>query len=635
MLITTLAWIVIGLPLGGALLLSLWPGEPDRALSRVVGVGTVATGFVLTVIVFIDLLSRTPSHRHAVQSLWQWVNIDGLRINLAILVDPLSVMMMLIITGVGALIVWYSTEYMAEDRDYRRFFAEMNFFIFAMLLLVLAANFFFLIVGWALVGLASYLLIGYYYDKPSAVAAAKKAFVINVIGDVGLVLGALLIAKTFGTLDYISVFHQAPLRIGGGSFTAEMICLLLFVGCAAKSAQIPLHTWLPDAMEGPTPVSALIHAATMVTAGVYLIVRCNVLFHLAPYVSDYVAVTGAVTLLIAASIAIVQEDIKRVLAWSTVSQIGYMIMAAGLGLYSEAMFHLLMHAFFKALLFLTAGIVIHALAGEQSLNRMGGLHHLLKFASIAMLIGCLAISGIPPFSGFFSKDEILSTAMAAGPLGVICGIAGVIGAGMTAFYMFRMYFRAFSGPEREGGYHPHPHMCGPAMAIPVGVLAVLATFGGFIQVPGGWHLVTTWLAPSLPAQPSIDASATVQWITSLVSIALAATGIAIAWWLFGAGPARRQQYANKLSGVRGVLLAQWGFDEVYESVIIEPGRDLGDAAIRTAEPDLTQGIVAAATGTAMMTARGLHRMQGGLVRTYTFAMIAGAAVVGLIVVLAR
>ena len=281
MLITTLAWLVIGLPLAGALLLALWPGEPDRALSRVVGVGTVATGFVLTVIVFIDLLSRTPSHRFAEQTLWQWANVDGLRINLQILVDPLSTMMMLIITGVGALIVWYSTEYMAEDRDYRRFFAEMNFFVFSMLLLVLAANFFFLIVGWAFVGLASYLLIGYYYDKPSAVAAAKKAFVINVIGDVGLVLGAFLIAKTFGTLDYVQVFHAAPSRIGGGSFTAEMICLLLFVGCAAKSAQIPLHSWLPDAMEGPTPVSALIHAATMVTAGVYLIVRCNVLFQLA------------------------------------------------------------------------------------------------------------------------------------------------------------------------------------------------------------------------------------------------------------------------------------------------------------------------------------------------------------------
>ena len=635
MLITNLAWIVLGLPLAGALLLALWPHEPVRALSRVVGVGTIAVGFVFSAIIFFDLLSRTPSKRHATDALWQWINVDGLRINLAILVDPLSVFMILIITGVGSLIVWYSTEYMAEDRDYRRFFAEMNFFVFSMLLLVLAANFFFLIVGWAFVGLASYLLIGYYYDKPSAVAAAKKAFVINVLGDVGLVLGAFLIAKTFGTLDYAQVFSEAPTRLGSGSFTAEMICLLLFVGCAAKSAQIPLHTWLPDAMEGPTPVSALIHAATMVTAGVYLVVRCNVLYHLAPYASDYIAITGAVTLLVAASIAIVQEDIKRVLAWSTVSQIGYMMLAAGLGFYSQAMFHLLMHAFFKALLFLTAGVVIHALAGEQSLNRMGGLHRWLKYASFAMLIGCLSISGIPPFSGFFSKDEILSSAMSDGTLGIVVGTAGIIGAAMTAFYMFRMYFRAFAGKEPDGGYHPHPHMSGPAMAIPVGILAVLATVGGFLQTPWGTDHITQWLSPAIPAQSTIHPTSAVEWATSLLCIALALAAIGIAWWLFGAGPERRLKYANTLSGIRHLLLEQWLFDPAYESVIIQPGRDLGDAAIRTAEPEFTQGIVTAATGATMSGARGLHRIEGGLVRTYAFALIAGAAIVGLIVILAR
>ena len=634
-MIETLAWIVLGLPLAGALLLSLWPGEPARPLTRIVGLGTIVLGFIGSAVMFAELLSRGASNRHVVSTLWEWANVDGLRINLSILVDPLSMMMMLIITGVGSLIVLYSTEYMNHDRDYRRFFAEMNFFIFAMLLLVLAANFFFLVVGWALVGLASYLLIGYYYEKPSAVAAAKKAFVINVIGDVGLVLGALLIAKTFGTLDYGQVFAAAPARLGHGSFTAEMICLLLFVGCAAKSAQIPLHTWLPDAMEGPTPVSALIHAATMVTAGVYLIVRCNVLFQLAPYASDTVAVVGAATLLVGASIATVQEDIKRVLAWSTVSQIGYMVMAAGLGLYSEAMFHLLMHAFFKALLFLAAGVVIHALAGEQGLNRMGGLHRHLKFASISMLIGCLAISGIPPFSGFFSKDDILSHAMAAGPVGVVVGTAGVIGAGLTGFYMFRMFFRAFTGPEPDGGYEHRPHMSGWAMAVPVGILGVLATVGGFIQVPGGWSWVNTWLSPSLPAAPDIAPSATLQWITTLVSLAVALSGIAVAYWLFAAGPARRLAYADTLRGLRGVLLDQWRFDDIYESAIIEPGRELGDAAVRTAEPRFTQGLVTAATGVTMVTARGLHRMQTGLVRTYAFAVVAGAAVVGLIVVLAR
>jgi NADH-quinone oxidoreductase subunit L len=346
-------------------------------------------------------------------------------------------------------------------------------------------------------------------------------------------------------------------------------------------------------------------------------------------------VVGAVTLLVAASIATVQEDIKRVLAWSTISQIGYMIMAAGLGLYSEAMFHLLTHAFFKALLFLAAGVVIHALAGEQGLNRMGGLHRHLKFASICMAIGCLAISGIPPFSGFFSKDDILSNAMAAGPLGVVVGIAGLLGAGVTGFYMFRMFFRVFAGPDPEGGYDPRPHMSGWVMAAPVAVLAVLSVVGGFIQVPGGKQLVNTWLSPSLPAAPHIEPSATGEWITVLCSLALAASGIAVAWWLFADGPARRLAYADKLRGLRGVLLEQWRFDEVYESAIIEPGRDLGDAAVRTAEPKFTQGLVAAATGASMITARGLHRMQSGLVRTYAFAVVAGAAVVGLIVVLAR
>ena len=423
--------------------------------------------------------------------------------------------MMLIITGVGSLILLYSTEYMGRDRDYRRFFAEMSFFVFAMLLLVEAANFLFLIVGWALVGLASYLLIGYYYERPSAVAAAKKAFVVNVIGDVGMVLAAFLLIRELGTLDYGEVFATAPDGLGQGTGVAEAVALLLFVGAAAKSAQIPLHTWLPDAMEGPTPVSALIHAATMVTAGVYMIVRCNVLYELAPYAGDIVAVVGALTLFVAATIAFVQEDIKRVLAWSTVSQIGYMIMAAGLGLYGSSMFHLLTHAFFKALLFLSVGVVIHALADQQSLNRMGGLRRLMPVANLGVLVGCLAIVGIPPFSGFFSKDEIIAGALEAGDLGVVLGIVGIAGAGLTAFYMFRLYFRAFWGPPPEGGYDvPHPHPPGWTMVVPIYVLAVGATFIGWLQVPGGWQLVDDWLEPAMTAAPDIEVSATAEMIAS-------------------------------------------------------------------------------------------------------------------------
>ena len=449
-------------------MLSLWPGEPDRRITRAIGVGLPATGFVLTLAIFFTYLARDADDRIEVSSLYEWIQIGDLRIDLAVQIDVLSVFMMLIITGVGSLILLYSTEYMGRDRDYRRFFAEMSFFVFAMLLLVEAANFLFLIVGWALVGLASYLLIGYYYERPSAVAAAKKAFVVNVIGDVGMVLAAFLLIRELGTLDYGEVFATAPDGLGQGTGVAEAVALLLFVGAAAKSAQIPLHTWLPDAMEGPTPVSALIHAATMVTAGVYMIVRCNVLYELAPYAGDIVAVVGALTLFVAATIAFVQEDIKRVLAWSTVSQIGYMIMAAGLGLYGSSMFHLLTHAFFKALLFLARRRRHPRARRPAEPEPHGRPAAAAPVANLGVLVGCLAIAGIPPFSGFFSKDEIIAGALEAGDLGVVLGIVGIAGAGLTAFYMFRLYFRAFWGPPPEGGYDvPHPHPPGWAMVVPI------------------------------------------------------------------------------------------------------------------------------------------------------------------------
>ncbi len=543
--------------------------------------------------------------------------------------------MMLIITGVGSLILLYSTEYMAPDRDYRRFFAEMSFFVFAMLLLVEAANFLFLIVGWAFVGLASYLLIGYYYERPSAVAAAKKAFVVNVIGDVGMVLAAFLLIRELGSLDYGVVFATAPEGLGQDTGVAEAVALLLLVGAAAKSAQIPLHTWLPDAMEGPTPVSALIHAATMVTAGVYLIVRCNVLYELAPYAGDIVAVIGALTLFVAATIAFVQEDIKRVLAWSTVSQIGYMIMAAGLGLYGSSMFHLLTHAFFKALLFLAVGIVIHALAGQQSLDRMGGLRRLLPLANAGVLVGCLAIAGIPPFSGFFSKDEIIAGALDSGDLGVVLGIVGILGAGLTAFYMFRLYFRAFWGPRPEGGYDvPHPHPSGRAMAVPVIVLAIGATFIGWLQVPGGWQLVDDWLEPALTAAPDIEVTTTAEVIASVASVALCLVAIAIAWWVFVADPRRRARLAGVAPAARDLLADQYRFDEVYEQAVVQPGRDLGDVLTVNVERYGVQGAMEGVARSLVNAGRGLRGAQTGLVRAYAFAMIAGAAIVGVIFTLA-
>ena len=616
-------------------MLSLWPGEPDRRITRAIGVGLPATGFVLTLAIFFTYLARDADDRIEVSSLYEWIQIGDLRIDLAVQIDVLSVFMMLIITGVGSLILLYSTEYMGRDRDYRRFFAEMSFFVFAMLLLVEAANFLFLIVGWALVGLASYLLIGYYYERPSAVAAAKKAFVVNVIGDVGMVLAAFLLIRELGTLDYGEVFATAPDGLGQGTGVAEAVALLLFVGAAAKSAQIPLHTWLPDAMEGPTPVSALIHAATMVTAGVYMIVRCNVLYELAPYAGDIVAVVGALTLFVAATIAFVQEDIKRVLAWSTVSQIGYMIMAAGLGLYGSSMFHLLTHAFFKALLFLSVGVVIHALADQQSLNRMGGLRRLMPVANLGVLVGCLAIVGIPPFSGFFSKDEIIAGALEAGDLGVVLGIVGIAGAGLTAFYMFRLYFRAFWGPPPEGGYDvPHPHPPGWTMVVPIYVLAVGATFIGWLQVPGGWQLVDDWLEPALTAAPDIEVSTAAEVIASVASVGLALVAIAIAWWVFVADPRRRERLAGVAPATRELLLDQYRFDDVYEQAVVQPGRDLGDVMTRDVERYGVQGAMEGVARSLVDAGRGLRAAQSGLVRAYAFAMIAGAAILGVIFTLA-
>jgi len=619
-----LAWIVLGLPLLGAATLAAWPTEPPRSMTRVLGVGPIALGFLLSAWLYVQMLGESSDDRLVVSRVWEWIEIGDLTIDVALQIDPLSVMMMLIITGVGSLIFLYSTEYMEHDRDYRRFFAEMGFFVFSMLLLVLAANFLFLIVGWALVGLASYLLIGFYYEKPPAVAAAKKAFIINVIGDIAMVIGAFILIVELGTLDYALVFEAAPDGLSRGA--VEAVTILLFVGAAAKSAQVPLHTWLPDAMEGPTPVSALIHAATMVTAGVYLVVRTHELYELAPFASDLVAITGAVTLFLAATIAMVQVDVKRVLAWSTVSQIGYMIMAAGLGAYGAAMFHLMTHAFFKALLFLSIGIVIHGLAGEQSLDRMGGLGRHLKLAYVATAIGVLAISGVPGTSGFFSKDEILASAWDAGDLGRALWVVGALAAGITAFYMFRLLLRTFYGPEPGGGYGVHPHRSRWPMTVPVAVLAVLSLFGGWIQVPSGWSWITDWLEPvigpeSIPGQQA-------EGVTLVASIAVVAIGAGVAWWIFAADPGRRSRLAGRFAATRRLLEDGYRFDPVYQQALVQPSRDLGDYLYGRFEPDFIQGMLKGAVSLVRGGAIALRAAQDGLVRTYAFVMVAGVVSLG-------
>jgi NADH-quinone oxidoreductase subunit L len=649
-MIGVLGWIVLGLPLLGAVILMAFGSkEPSKRVTQIVGCGSIGLAFVATVIAFFNLLGEHAEERTHVSRLWEWIDIgQGVKVDFAIRIDQLSIMMMLVITGVGFLIHWYSTEYMAQEGGYRRFFAEMNFFVFSMLLLVEAANFVFLIIGWAFVGLASYLLIGFYYDRPVAVAAAKKAFVINVLGDIGMVVACFLLVRELGTLDYDQVFATAPQFIPAGGGVALSIALLLFVGAMAKSAQAPLHTWLPDAMEGPTPVSALIHAATMVTAGVYLVVRTHVLFELSPLAMNIVAGIGAFTLLMAATIAIAQVDIKRVLAWSTVSQIGYMIMATGLGAFASGMFHFLTHAFFKALLFLTAGIIIHALHGEQSLDKMGGLRKPLRFAYFAFATGCLAIAGVPGFAGFFSKDEIIGMAAAQGTYGwVLFGIS-TVGAFLTSFYMFRLLLRVFYGSEPEGGYHGEFHMSGPAMTIPVAILTVLSIVGGWIQVPFGWKKVTDWLEPvvgGIPQKVNEDGTLTavghlaaepshkVEVIVLIVSLAVALLGILLAWYIFAGGSERRMRISARHPHIRSFLEDAWRFDEVYDETVVLAGRSAGDGLRDHVEPNV---IVGAGRGTRHLfgdMARFMHQIQTGLVRTYAVALMGGLAGIALIFIL--
>jgi len=632
----TLGWIVLGLPLLGTLLLAGYGAkEPPKPVTRVIGCGTIGLGFVATLIIFIQMLGAETAERTVVSRLWKWIEIDGVTVDLAVRLDPLSVLMMLVITGVGFLIHVYSTEYMNHDEGYRRYFAQMNFFVFAMLLLVMASNVLFLIIGWAFVGVASYLLIGFYYERPVAVAAAKKAFVINVIGDVGMIIAAFLLVREVGSLDYTQIFNTAPGLIAEGSGTAIAIALLFFVGAAAKSAQVPLHTWLPDAMEGPTPVSALIHAATMVTAGVYLIARLHVLYELAPIAMDIVAVVGCVTLVMAATIAIAQVDIKRVLAWSTVSQIGYMIMAAGLGAYQSGMFHFLTHAFFKALLFLAAGAVIHALVGEQSLDRMGGLRKHLRVAYFAVAVGCLAIAGVPGLSGFFSKDEILAHALAHGTFGIVLWVAGSIGAFLTAFYMFRLLFRTFHAEEPEGGYAETPHASGPAMAIPLIVLSVLSIVGGWIQVPFGWHLLTDWLDPVFADSllQEVKPTHNQEILSIVVSVVVAAAGILLAWALFGRSQERRKRIAARHPNLRGFLEDAWRFDEIYEETVIHPGRVAGEGLRVYSEPVIGTGPMTATREVVGEWGRFLRHLQSGLVRVYALLLMAGLVGVATIFIL--
>ncbi|HKH30684.1 MAG TPA: NADH-quinone oxidoreductase subunit L [Gaiellaceae bacterium] len=623
------AWACLISPLAGALLITLAGTRIPRRVAGYISTLSVAVSFVASVIAFFALHDRPTDDRIVLSEAWTWLAAGDFRVPLDILIDPLSIFMMLIVSGVGALIVAYSIGYMDGDDEERRYFAYMSLFVFSMLLLVQSANFIVLLVGWGLVGLSSYLLIGYHHERPSAVAAAKKAFIMNALGDATMALAIFLLFWKGARLG-LSEFEYAD---GTSQTVMTLVALGMLGGAVAKSAQIPLHTWLPDAMEGPTPVSALIHAATMVTAGVYMLVRLNPIFEAAPEVQDLAAGIGALTLLVAGLIALVQTDIKRVIAYSTMSQIGYMFLGAGLGAYVGGMFHLMTHAFFKALLFLAAGIVIHALTGEQDMRNMGGLRRYLPRTRLAFLVGSLALAGIPPLSGFWSKDSILGSALAEGWYGRTLLVVGLAGVFLTGLYTFRMFFLVFEGgvsPYAREHVHAPGHGEGPfSMTSTVAVLTVLAAVGGLIAIPGLWNLPLDWLGPV--AEPLVEANALQDYIVSAISVALALAGIGVAWAIYGTDRLR----IPRVAWLQRLFEKKFYFDEAYDFAFYRPAAATARGWSRFFERPVIQGSIDAVAGGTRRAGGTVSHTQTGLVRSYALALAFGVAVLILVFVSVR
>ncbi len=651
---TTYGWLVLLCPLLGMASLGLGYRRWRGAVPGVIGTAAIALSFAFSVAALITLLGKSPEHRQLTSSLWNYASTIGVDAKLQILVDPLSVFMILVVSGVSTLIHLYSVSYMTSDRGYTRYFAYLNFFVFSMLLLVLAGNFVLLIVGWAFVGAASYMLISFWYRRTTATSAGIKAFVINVVGDVGLVLGTFFLFKHTGTVDFLKTFHH-----GFGHNSADLVaaCLLLGVGAFAKSAQVPLHTWLPDAMEGPTPVSALIHAATMVTAGVYLIARMHPLFEQAPTAADVTAIGGCATLLIAASIALVQTDIKRVIAYSTMSQIGYMIMGVSVGAYCAGLFHLMTHAFFKALLFMAAGSLIGAMAGVQSLDRMSGFRKAMPFTFACFIVGGLALSGLPPFSGWLSKDDIIAFLDHRGGGFEILGILGYLGALLTGIYTFRMIFRAFFGePCEEARELEHGHLAhaevprnpltgeeedtdvgfpGPEhhiaerelpMKAAMSTLALLAVVGGALQIPGVDEAVTRFLDPTFAGSKFAHVAVKTgpAWVGLIIGAVIAVAGIAIAYRIWIVSPGVAASLRTRLSAIHTFLLNKWYFDELIDYLIVRPALWFGRLAESVLERVLVEGIVTGgAVGVVRAGSAAVRRAQSGFLRYYAAAIVVG------------
>jgi NADH-quinone oxidoreductase subunit L len=618
------AWICLLSPLAAALAIALGGTSISRRLAGYIATASVGISFVATLVAFFALIGRETEEREELSTLWTWLSAGELEFGLSILVDPLSVFMMLVVSGVGFLIVAYSIGYMDGDDEERRYFAYMALFVFSMLLLVQSANFLLLLVGWGLVGLCSYLLIGYHHERPAAVAAAKKAFIMNAIGDATMALALFLLIWEAGSTSL--AFDTVP----GDGTIATLVALGLLGGAVAKSAQVPLHTWLPDAMEGPTPVSALIHAATMVVAGVYMLVRLSPVFEAAPEVQDLAAGLGAITLLLAGLIALVQTDIKRVIAYSTCSQLGYMFAACGVSAYPAAIFHLGTHAFFKSLLFLSAGSVITALHEEQDMRNMGGLWRKLPITYAVMFIGSLALAGIPFFAGYYSKDFILEATWASqASFAHWAYWGGTLGAGLTALYIFRLMFMTFHGTFRQSDeafakIHESPWV----MTIPLMVLAFGAAFGGMI----GQVLIEPDMAIwdgsifVLPQNNVLEAAHHIPALAQLLPLILALAGIAIAFVLYILRPAWPALLVPKVRPIYTFLVHKWYFDELYDFLFVRPAMWIGYHLWQRGDRGVIDGYgpdgVAAAS---IDIARRAMRLQTGYLYHYAFAMLIGVA----------
>jgi NADH-quinone oxidoreductase subunit L len=619
------AWLCLLAPLAATILITLLGERISRRAAAWLATTSVFVAFGGAVATFAELWSRSPGDRTHVSVAWTWLQAGNFKADLSILIDPLAVYMMLVVSGVGALIVLYSIGYMDGDDEERRYFAYISFFVFSMLLLVQGGNLLILLAGWGLVGLSSYLLIGFWHERPSAVAAAKKAFVMNAFGDATMALAFFVLIQHSNSLNFATSFATSA-RLS--QTTVDLVALGLLGGAVAKSAQIPLQTWLPDAMEGPTPVSALIHAATMVTAGVYLIARTAPIFEQARVIELIAAGLGALTLLVAGLIALVQTDIKRVIAYSTMSQIGYMFLGAGLGAYANGEFHLMTHAFFKALLFMTAGLVIHAVADEQDIRKLRGVGSLMPFTRVCFLVGTLALVGLPPFAGFFSKDEIVAAAAAVGTWWayVLWG-AALAGALLTGLYAFRLYWIVFPGeptPFVREHHHRHDGKEGPwTMLIPVGLLTVLSVIGGFIQFAPIWTPITDWLAPSVRTLAAAEPTDTQVAISSALTVGLGLLGTGIAWYFYRSGV---RHPLPGLPSARRLLEHKFYFDELYAAVFYRPASVVASALLR----DFEEPVVLAAgpeLGEETQTlGRETRRLQTGLLRTYALALGAGAVV---------